>query len=239
VTRILYINPVGTNMYNSHLQSLLKQYKSPATTVEVRSLTLPPELTGPLLPVDPVYYNEIFETIRQAEQEGFDAAIIGCASDPALPEAQRMAHIPIIAPLQAAATVAAGRGKKLAVLYPDEHAWKHTLSWARSNLRLYGLETMVACIRFINMHTLGEEALLENNNVTLEHTLNHFRHVLEGPALEQAKKVLVDDATEMVFFGCTIWGGMLGNLTEKLGVPIIDPVIVSLRLAELQGRKFS
>lgn len=235
MARILFINPLGTDVYDSHMQKILEKYKAPPTEVEVRSLKLPPEYSGPMLPPQPVYYNEIIELIIKAEKEGFDSVVIGCAADPALPEAQRMASIPVTGPLQAAATTAAARGKKLAILYPDEHSWKHTISWARSNLRLYGLEQAVAAIKFVDMHTEGEESFVGQTEVNLEVVLKRFSKVLHGPGMETAKEALVADAAEMIFYGCTIWGGLLEGMSEKLGAPVLDALAVSLRMAELQA----
>lgn len=239
MTRILFINPLGTDIYDSHMQEVLERFKAPKTSVEVRSLTLPPEQSGPMLPAEPVYYNEIIGLVMQAEKEGFDAAVIGCAADPALPEAQRMAKIPVAGPLQAAAAFAAARGKKLAILYPDEHSWKHTISWATSNLRLYGLDHVVACIRFVDMHIGSEESLVAQVDVSLEDVIDRFSRVLKGPGLELAQKVLIEDAAEIVFFGCTIWGGLLEGISERLESPVLDALAVSLRMAELQAGPLS
>ena len=40
----------------------------------------------------------------------------------------------------------------------------------------------------------------------------------------------------MVFFGCTIWGGLLKGLSEKLGAPVLDALAVSLQMAEFHAK---
>ena len=69
--------------------------------------------------------------------------------------------------------------------------------------------------------------------------IERFSEVLKGPGLELAKKVLVEDAAEIILFGCTIWGGLLEGMSEKLGVPVLDALAVSLRMAELQAGPLS
>ena len=126
MTRIRYIEPVDSNLYEQSRKDLMNKISSPNTTIEVCNISLPKELSGPMLPPVPLYLNEIISEVLKAESDGCDAVIIGCCSDPGLPEAQRAANIPVIGPLQAAAATAAGRGLRLGVLCPDEHAWKTT-----------------------------------------------------------------------------------------------------------------
>ena len=81
---------------------------------------------------------------------------------------------PLLTVTAAAAATAAGRCLRLGILCPDEHAWKTTAIWLRSNLRYYGLDSMVGPIRFVPMRSPGETAeLIGNTNLNSEDQLTN------------------------------------------------------------------
>ena len=106
MTRIRYIEPVDSDLYHESRTAFMNKIASPGTEIEVCNVSLPAELAGPMLPPVLLYLNEIIKEVLKAEEEGCDAAIIGCCSDPALPDAQRVAKILAVGPLQAAAAAA-------------------------------------------------------------------------------------------------------------------------------------
>ena len=52
-------------------------------------------------------------------------------------------------------------------------------------------------------------------------------------AKEQAKAAIVEDEASVIFFSCTLWGGMTGLIAEELEAVILDPVITPLKYVEL------
>ena len=234
--RILYIEPIGIDIHVPRAVSVLEKHASSGTFIEVRHLDLPPELAGPMLPPVPLYMNELIATVLQGEADGVDAAIIGCCSDPALMEAQRSARIPVIGPLQAAASLAAGRGLNIGILFPDEHDWQITANWVRRNLRAYGLSDVVSDIAFVPMHVEGEDSLIGNMEVTAEIVEERFRRQLHEYGVPASRAMLERGPVEAILFGCTIWGGMIGEVTDLVDAVCIDPMVASLHLAEAQVR---
>ena len=235
--RIRYIEPIGIDIHVPRAVSVLEKHASSGVFVEVVHLDLPPELAGPMLPPVPLYMNELIATVLQAEEDGADAAIIGCCSDPALMEAQRSAKIPVIGPLQAAAALAAGRGLNIGILFPDEHDWQITANWVRRNLRAYGLSDVVSDIAFVPMHVEGEDSLIGNMEVTAE--------IVAGtvpPPTPRASECRLpgrcwsEGPVEAILFGCTIWGGMIREVAHLIDALCIDPMVASLHLAEAQVR---
>ena len=234
--RITYIEPIGIDIHVPRAVSVLEKHASTGVFIEVRHLELPPELAGPMLPPVPLYMNELIATVLQAEEDGADAAIIGCCSDPALMEAQRSANIPVIGPLQAAAALAAGRGLNIGMLFPDEHDWSTTANWVRRNLRAYGLSDAVSAIAPVPMHVEGEDSLIGNMEVTAEIVEERFRRQLHEHGVPAANAMLEREPVEAILFGCTIWGGMIGEVAHLIDAVCIDPMIASLHLAEAQVR---
>ena len=236
MTRIRYIEPVDSDLYHDTRTQFLNSVVSPGTEVEVCNISLPPELAGPMLPPVPLYMNEIIAEVLKAEKDGCDAAIIGCCSDPALPEAQRAVNIPVIGPLQAAAAVAASRGLRLGILAPDEHAWKTTANWLRANLRHYGMSDVVGPIRFVPMHSSDEEeSLIGNTKLSCADVDEKFRERLINSAVPVALKLLEEDEAQAILFGCTLWGGMVEGIASNVPAVCLDPVITALRVAEMQS----
>lgn len=234
--KIRYIEPVDSDLFDQSRTVLLNNMAAPNTTVEVCHVSLPPELSGPMLPTVPLYLNEIVQEVLRAEEEGCDAAIIGCCSDPALPDAQRAANIPVVGPLQAAAATAAGRGLRLGILCPDEHAWKTTANWLRANLRHYGLSDVVGPIRFVSMRSPDDtEGIIGNTELKAADLSDRFRNKLHENAVPAANLMLEEDEVQAVLFGCTLWGGMISEVSETVDALCLDPVLTALRFAELQA----
>jgi allantoin racemase len=235
LTRVLYLEPVGTDLYDAYRQKLLDTVRAPTTEVTVRHLEGHPELAGPMLSPVPRYLDALVEQVLAAEQEGYDVAIIGCCSDPALLDARRTVSIPVIGPLQAAASAAAALGKRLGILFPAEHSWKTTLSWVRASLRAYGLAEVVGPIGFIEMHEPSEEPILGKADLSLEEVLARFRRPLREAGVCFARRLLEleSDPADVVLFGCTLWGGMLAEVQEALGGRVFDPVVTAIKVAEL------
>ena len=234
--RIRYIEPIGIDIHVPQAVSVLEKHASSGVFVEVVHLNLPPDLAGPMLPPVPLYMNELIATVLEAEEQGADAAIIGCCSDPALMEAQRSARIPVIGPLQAAAALAAGRGLSIGMLFPDEHDWRTTANWIRRNLRAYGVSDAVSAIAPVPMHVEGEDALIGNLEVTAEIVEERFRRQLHDHAVPAARAMVEREAVEAILFGCTIWGGMIGEVAHLIDALCIDPMVAALHLAEAQVR---
>ena len=99
--RVLWINPVGFNGFDKPIEDVLVQAKQPGTTVDVVSLK-----KGPLH-LEYHYYEalvltDILHQIKQAENEGYDAVVIGCFYDPGLREAREITEkLVVTAPAEA------------------------------------------------------------------------------------------------------------------------------------------
>jgi allantoin racemase len=216
--------------------SILQRHASPGVDVEVRHLELPPELTGPMLPLEPLYLNELIGEVIKAERDGADAAIIGCCADPALLEVQRCVKIPVMGPLQAGVAMAAARGTTVGMLSPDEHGRRRINNMTHRLLGAYGLAGAFTSVVFVPLHVEGEASLVGNTEVSAEIVEEQFRRQLHSEGVEAARKMIERDHVEAVFFGCTLWGGLIGEVDHLIDAFCIDPVVASLHMAEAQVR---
>lgn len=233
---IRYIEPIGSDLHTKRMLSILERHASAGVSVEVRHLELPPELAGPMLPLEPLYINELISEVLRAERDGADAAIIGCCADPALMEAQECVDIPVIGPLQASVALAAGRGATVGMLSPDEHGRRRIANMTHRLLQAYGLSEAFTSVAFVPLHVEGEASLVGNTEVTAEIVEEQFRRQLHAVGIETARAMIERDHVEAIFFGCTLWGGLVGEVADQIDAFCIDPVVASLHMAEAQVR---
>ncbi|GAG15231.1 unnamed protein product, partial [marine sediment metagenome] len=87
--RILWINPIGTSVFDEPIRELIDREKRLETTVNVVSLSRGPQH------LEYHYYEalvlaDVLHSVKRAEKEGYDAAVIGCFYDPGLREAKEI-----------------------------------------------------------------------------------------------------------------------------------------------------
>ena len=234
--RIRFIEPVGSDLHSKRMLSILEKHASSGVSVEVRHLELPPELAGPMLPLEPLYMNELLAAVIEAERDGVDAAIIGCCADPGLLDAQRSVSIPVIGPLQAAVALAAARGATVGMLSPDEHGRRRIANLTHRLLRAYGLAEAFTSVVFVPLHVEGEASLIGDTQVSGEIVEEQFRRQLHTEGIAAARAMIEEDQAEAIFFGCTLWGGLVSEVAHLIDAFCIDPVVASLHMAEAQVR---
>jgi allantoin racemase len=160
--------------------------------------------------------HEVVKEIVEAEKRGYDAAVIGCFYDPGLNEARELIEMPVIGACEAslvlATMVSAG---KFSVLVGRRKWIPKMMRTAKG----YGLDSRIASWRVLEL-TVPE---MRNFEKTREAILRESRIAIE------------EDLAECIVLGCT---GMLGRALEvqkELGVPILDPVLCGIRVAEMRA----
>lgn len=235
---ILYIDLSTLGLWDEHFRSLLTTHKGARTRVVVRHLESEQVPVSPLLPARPYYYGDLFRAIARAEDDGYDAVIIGCAADPGIRTARQMARIPVIAPLTAALHVSGLLGRRLAVLCPAHQGKRdRPLEWHEETIRMLGFDTGRVIFRLVEVEKprpeevkryLDRSAIIELK----EEILERYRQSILNSGVTQARLAVEEDRADVVFFACTLWGGLLEPVLEAVPVPVLDPVITSLKAAE-------
>ncbi|GAH50417.1 unnamed protein product, partial [marine sediment metagenome] len=106
MSKILWIDPVGTDLFDQPIKEFLETAKGPETKLDVVSLA-----RGPMH-LEYHYYEALILTdtlhaVRKAELDGYDAAVIGCFYDPGLREAREISErLVVTAPAEAAMHIA-------------------------------------------------------------------------------------------------------------------------------------
>ena len=212
--RILFINPIASSDYDDQIQESLEAGKSQDTRIKVVSLE-----KGPLH-LDYHYYETlvlapILQLVKQAEREGYDAAIIGCFYDSGLEAAREITHkLVVAAPAESCLHIAASLGHSFSIIVTRDK----TISKMRQNVVKYGFREHLASFKSIG---LGVRDLQEDQTETARRM-----KVLAKEAVER-------DLAEVIILGCTIQFGFYKELQEYLGVPVLDAILATLKYAEL------
>lgn len=173
-------------------------------------------------PAYPHLYNslQIAKSIRRAEEQGYDSAILGCMLQGGLKEAKSVVDIPVVGAFESAAWLATTLGRKFSILVTD----RSVMHVAEELVEQYGLAPRVASIR-----------LLEGG--TFKMMINEPESYIQAVSTS-VKKISEEDDAEAVIPFCTITGALLTSrrLLNSFEIPVAEPVCASLKMAEALGR---
>ncbi|MBM3676422.1 MAG: hypothetical protein FJW96_00855 [Actinobacteria bacterium] len=235
--RIKYVNPVATGELDDYFAEQLNGIVGDDVQVDVCHLELGEAPEGPFLPRFPSYQGVLFETLKQAEDDGYDGAVIGCSGDPGLFEARRFLKIPVTAPLEASLHVASLLHPRVAILVAD--GWEAHVLY-QDLARNYGLERVISEILTVPMEYPDEERLAQlmrdDPQAGCQVVVDRHCAVLSDAALRLAREAL-DRGAGSIYAGCTLWtGSMLDDFREALGAPVIDPGQTAVVMAAAAAR---
>lgn len=196
----------------------LLELAEPSTIVDVAPRD-PEAVPLPHLEYEFYEHLSIRSTIRtavKAEKDGYDALVIGCFYDPGLREARELVKMPVVgvceASLHVASMITAG---KFSVLV-GRRKWIPKMS---DNARNYGFESRIASWRVLGL-TVPDMRDREKTQAVI---------------LREARNAVEEDLAECVVLGCTGMAGQAKKAQEELGVPVLDPVLMGLKVAELRA----
>jgi allantoin racemase len=162
----------------------------------------------------------IVRGVLAAEAEGFDAAIVGCFSDPALDAAREAVSIPVVGPGAASVMLALQTADRFSVLSPGAGGGART----RAFLRGLGLESRLASVRGVGL------SVPEMARAAAEGALDAAIAKIAAPA----RACVEEDGAEALIFGCMSMAFLdpTPAVAAAAGAPVINPVLAALRLAE-------
>jgi len=155
----------------------------------------------------------IVEKVTWADKNGFDAIIIDCMGDPALEAAREVANTPVIGPCQSSMAIASTISDRFSVVT----VLKRLIPLFWRNAKRFGFESKIASVRSVEVPVLE---------------LDEKRDEVKTILLAESKKAIEEDGADAIVLGCTGMVGMARELQDALKIPVIDPAIASLKLAE-------
>jgi allantoin racemase len=156
----------------------------------------------------------VLNEVMKARTEDFDAIFVSCMGDVATNAARELTSIPVIAPLQTCLAVASTLGDMFGVVT----VLRNLVPIIHRKAKEYGYDQSLAGIRSIDIPVLE----LEHNR----------RQVVEA-LVSESKKLVEADHADSVILGCTGLLGVAKEVQDHVDVPILDPVPISVRFAEM------
>jgi allantoin racemase len=211
--RILVVNPNTSSTMTDHLRQELNTTKGPTTQLVVVN----PDV-GPLS-IESAFDEAhaippTIALIERAAAEGFDAAVIACFADPGLTAARELVSIPVVGMEEAALHVASMLGHRFTIL--TSRCYRVPAKIA--HVAQLGLETRLASVRPLDMSVLEMDA-------------DPVR--AKARILEVGRSAVESDGAEVLVLGCAGLAGYGHELSHALGVTVVDPTPVALKIAEL------
>ncbi len=237
--KILYVNiPTGIeasdfgdfakNAYVPLMRKNIGLVKSPDTEIVFRFCE------WGMGPIDMAFYRYIdhlassmvYYSARNAKEEGFDAVVINCFGDPLLWELRQALDIPVVGIGESAMLFATLMGYKFGIV----HISPYNIPETEEHMAKYGVKDR--CI--------GQRPI-ESWNAGLEEGLTQSKETVRA-FISTARK-LIDDGAEVIIPGCSLMSPTMrltpgaealypGGLTEVDGVPVVDVLSVTLKMAE-------
>jgi len=211
--RILYINPVGSPQFDEGMKGVLQKSASEATQVDVVSLKRGPHH------VEYMYYEalvmaDVLHAVKDAENNGYDAVVLGCFYDLALQEAREVSERMVVtAPAESCMLHACSLGDKFSIVV-GRRKWVPQMM---GNVVRYGLRDRLASFKVLNLGVLDFQR-------EKEETERRQRKVI--------KEAIDEDGAEVIILGCTAEFGFWATLQKEFHVPVLDPVITPFKHAE-------
>jgi allantoin racemase len=197
-------------------QQVLQQYAAAGTDVAIE-----PTAAGPAAIESAhdaaIVVPELIRLAPQAQRRGFDAIIIGCYSDPGVEALREMLRIVVVGPGAASLYLAAQLGTRVSVLTPTGRGFGHVAA----RLRALALEPLLASVRGIGLSVME---LAQQTPGALDR------------AAEAALRAVEEDGADVLVLGCMSMAflpGICESLSDRLGVPVVNPVTAALKTAEM------
>ena len=150
-----------------------------------------------------------------------------------------MSSIPVFGPFQAGLNLACLLGHRIGLLVPSHDVEERSaIAWHEETIRRYGIPRDRIVFRAVQVghppQETMERCLAEKRWIELkEEVISRFRDSVAEDGIIQAKRAVEEDRAEVLFFSCTLWGGLLSPIAQAVDVPVLDPVITALKSAEM------
>ena len=173
---------------------------------------------------------QMMERVVRAEEEGFDAAVMGCFYDPAIRETRSAVTIPVIGAAESAMLLAQMLGNKFAVVAD----WVTDIPIIEDQIRAYGFEARA--LRCQPVRSAGR------NDDTFEIIIDCLKRNDPGRLISAFEQVALDcirGGADVVVMGCAYTGAIFDLWDYRqigdTGVPVVSPLLASLGAAEMLG----
>ncbi len=153
------------------------------------------------------------ELVRWANEEGFDAVVLACFSDPGLDAAKEISDIPVVGIEEATLHMAAMLGHRFSIMT----GMKRRVPTREWHTVLRGVDKFYASSPALEMSVLEMDSNPAKSKARI---------------LELARKAVDEDRAEVIVLGCAGLAGYSADIERELGVVVLDPTSVAFKIAE-------
>ncbi|MHB8645434.1 MAG: aspartate/glutamate racemase family protein [Thermomicrobiales bacterium] len=204
--RIAYVGP-------KHREAALQPFVGPGTTVEARPTEHGPKSIESLWE-EYLSIPGFMEKAVELEREGFDAIVHGCFADPGVDGGRELVSIPVLGTGATSMLVAANLGHRFSIVTVLENVIRPLENLAT----LTGVAPKLASVRQIGIPVLE---------------LNNDPEATFARLVNVSLRALEEDRADVIVLGCGTLSFRAAELQEAIGVPVLNPLQVTLRMAEL------
>lgn len=210
--RILIVNPNSSREMTESIRKEMERIAARGTEVTVVRVEEAPSSISSVAD-ETLSAPGVMRLVKQADEDGYDAAIIACFSDPGLEAAREAAAIPVLGIQATTLHVAATLGKVFTVLTPLASRVPNKVR----DVEALGLTHLLASVRPLEL--------------SVEETDGDPRRTKEK-VVQVARRAVEEDGAELIVLGCAGMVGYAEETQRQLGVPVLDPTTVTLRACE-------
>ena len=161
-----------------------------------------------------LYIPAMLRAVVQAEKEGYDAVITGCAGDPGLDAARELVRIPVTGPGESGMILAAMLGFRFSVITILDSVIRPTYELAHR----VGVSGKLASVRAIGVSVEEVRKGAESTHQILKTT---------------ALKAIEEDGADAIALGCASLSFYADWLKGEIGLPVTNPLVGALKMAEV------
>ena len=210
--RIFVINPNSSEHVTDHVRETLMKIKRADT-----ELTVVCPKHGPIS-IESAYDEalaayHILPLVQQANDEGYDAVILACFSDPGLDAAKEISRIPVIGIEESTLHMATMLGHKFSIMT----GMRRRVPTRDCHCRERGVTDSFASSPALEMSVVEMDANPAKAKARI---------------IEKARKAVEEDGAEVIILGCAGLAGYSEDIEKELGVVVLDPSSVALKVAE-------
>ena len=155
----------------------------------------------------------MIELVRQGNEQGYDAIVLACFCDVGVEAAKEISSIPVLSMEETTLSIALLLGAKFGILTEK----RPRVAMKELHIRRHGLVERLASVRATDLSVAELHADPER---------------AKAAGLALARRMVEEDGAEVIILGSSAMAGYEQDLERELGVPILDPLVVTLKTAE-------
>jgi allantoin racemase len=157
--------------------------------------------------------SEVVKNIIKVADEHFDAVVIGDTGDPFVPGLREYLDVPVVGPMESSLQIASMLGHKFSIITPA----KCMKPRKERQAFLFGYSDRLASVRSID--------------VPVSEVKKHSEKVIDL-VVDETNLAVEEDGAQVVIQMCGFMVEYYEKVAERVEVPLVEPIRVSLKMAE-------